>query len=77
MSQIIMKDYDTEIRGIQYDIDHIRFPGVDVRLDEKYNNCFKSDLEKLIIVKDEMSSRTGSIGGGGRIEDINSHMNRD
>ena len=48
-----------------------------MRLDEKYNNCFKSDLEKLIIVKDEMSSRNGSIGMGGGIDDFNSHTNRD
>lgn len=76
MSQIIVKDFDMELRGIQYDIEHLRFPGVEVRLDERYNNCFKSDLEKLIIVKDEMSSRSGSMGVG-TVEDINSHMNRD
>lgn len=33
MSKIILKDFDEEIRGIQYNIDHLRFPGVEVKLD--------------------------------------------
>ena len=73
ISQIITKDFDDELRGIQYNIDRIRFPSVDVRLDDKYNNCFKSDLEKLIIVRDEMSSRVGSSAEGEPML----HSNRD
>lgn len=74
MSQIMIKDFEADLRGIQYDIDRIRFPSLDVRLDDKYNTCFKSDLEKLIIVRDELSSRMGSNFAP---EDINSHTNRD
>lgn len=53
----MLKDYDGEIRRVESDIERLRFPGVELRLDEKYYNCFKNDTNKIIVVRDEMMGR--------------------
>jgi hypothetical protein len=45
---------------IQQDIDRLRLPNVDVFIDEKHYNCFKNDLNKLIVVRDEFQTRSNN-----------------
>lgn len=52
-----MKDFEIDLGHIQQDIDRLRLPNVDLGLDEKYYSCFKSDLNKVIVVRDELSGR--------------------
>jgi hypothetical protein len=47
-----VKDFEIDLGHIQQDIDRLRLPNVDLGLDEKYYSCFKSDLNKVIVVRD-------------------------
>ena len=48
----MLKDYDNELGILQTDIDRLRFPLIELKMDEKYYNCFRSDSDKIIVVKD-------------------------
>ena len=80
----MLKDFESELSYIQTDIHRVRFPGLEVRMDDKYYSCFKNDLDKLIMVRDEMNNReylnqqqSQSQHHSMKFEDINSHSNRD
>lgn len=82
-----MKDYEVDLGHIQTDIDRLRFGNVELALDEKYHNCFKSDLNRLIVVRDELSLRSNNDVSSfspqspgfsqSRYEELNPHANRD
>lgn len=77
-----------DLGHIQQDIDRLRLPNVELGLDEKYYTCFKSDLNRLIVVRDDLTNRM--VGGDqssyspqspsfyGQVQDeLNPHINRD
>ena len=53
----MLKDFEVDLGHIQQDIDRLRLPNVELGLDEKYYSCFKSDLNRLIVVRDDLSHR--------------------
>lgn len=53
----MLKDFEVDLGHIQQDIDRLRLPNVELGLDEKYYSCFKSDLNRLIVVRDDLSQR--------------------
>lgn len=55
-----MKDFEIDLGHIQQDIDRLRLPNVELGMDEKYYSCFKSDLNKVIVVRDELAGRLGN-----------------
>lgn len=60
VSKIVLKDYELDLGHIQTDIDRLRFGNVELALDEKYHSCFKNDLNRLIVVRDELSLRSNN-----------------
>lgn len=72
-----MKDFELDLSHIQQDIDRLRLPNLELGLDDKYHSCFKSDLNRLIVVRDELASREHMSYSPQSPDQLNSHINRD
>lgn len=80
-----MKDFEVDLGHIQQDIDRLRLPNVELGLDEKYYTCFRSDLNRLIVVRDELTNRIGDQSYSPQSpsfnlqshDELNPHINRD